>query len=61
MTGSVERLAKGEFTLEDFRKQLSQIGRLGPLQKVMGLIPGMGAPAAPERLTLNAPYVPERM
>jgi signal recognition particle subunit SRP54 len=38
-----ERLAKGEFTLEDFRKQLSQIGKLGPLQKVMGLIPGMGA------------------
>jgi signal recognition particle subunit SRP54 len=38
-----ERLAKGEFTLDDFRKQLSQIGRLGPLQKVMGLIPGMGA------------------
>jgi signal recognition particle subunit SRP54 len=38
-----ERLAKGEFTLEDFRRQLSQIGRLGPLQKVMGLIPGMGA------------------
>jgi signal recognition particle subunit SRP54 len=37
-----ERLRKGEFTLEDFRKQLSQIGRLGPLQKVMGLIPGMG-------------------
>ena len=38
-----ERLRKGEFTLEDFRKQLSQIGRLGPLQKVMGLIPGMSA------------------
>ncbi|MEX0611050.1 MAG: AAA family ATPase, partial [Pirellulales bacterium] len=38
-----ERLRKGEFTLEDFRNQLSQIGRLGPLQKVMGLIPGMGA------------------
>jgi signal recognition particle subunit SRP54 len=38
-----ERLRKGEFTLEDFRKQLSQIGKLGPLQKVMGLIPGMGA------------------
>jgi signal recognition particle subunit SRP54 len=36
-----ERLAKGEFTLDDFRKQLSQIGKLGPLQKVMGLIPGM--------------------
>ena len=37
-----ERLSKGEFTLDDFRKQLSQIGKLGPLQKVMGLIPGMG-------------------
>jgi len=36
-----ERLSKGEFTLDDFRKQLSQIGKLGPLQKVMGLIPGM--------------------
>jgi signal recognition particle subunit SRP54 len=38
-----ERLRKGEFTLDDFRKQLSQITRLGPMQKIMGLIPGMGA------------------
>ena len=37
-----ERLRKGEFTLDDFRKQLSQLGKLGPMQKVMGLIPGMG-------------------
>ena len=37
-----ERLRRGEFTLDDFRKQLSQIGRLGPLNKVMGMIPGMG-------------------
>jgi signal recognition particle subunit SRP54 len=36
-----ERLAKGEFTLDDFRKQMGQIGRLGPLQKVMAMIPGM--------------------
>ena len=36
-----ERLKKGEFTLDDFRKQMSQITRLGPLQKVMGMIPGM--------------------
>ena len=40
-----ERLKKGEFTLDDFRKQLSQIGKLGPLQKVMGMIPGMGGMA----------------
>ncbi|MEM1304113.1 MAG: signal recognition particle protein, partial [Planctomycetota bacterium] len=38
-----EKLAKGEFTLDDFKKQLQQIGRLGPLQKVMGMIPGMGS------------------
>ena len=38
-----ERLQKGEFTLEDFRKQLSQMTKLGPLQKVMGLIPGHGS------------------
>ncbi len=37
-----ERLRKGQFTLEDFRKQLSQIGKLGPLEKILGLIPGMG-------------------
>jgi len=36
-----ERMKKGEFTLEDFKKQLSQIKKLGPMQKVMGMIPGM--------------------
>jgi len=30
-----------EFTLDDFRKQMSQINRLGSLQKVLGRIPGM--------------------
>ena len=38
-----ERLRQGEFTLDDFKKQLMQIKRLGPLQKVISLIPGMGA------------------
>ncbi len=37
-----ERLRKGEFTLEDFKKQLLQMKRLGPMQKIVGLIPGMG-------------------
>ena len=36
-----ERMIKGEFTLDDFKKQLSQIKKLGPMQKVMGMIPGM--------------------
>jgi signal recognition particle subunit SRP54 len=36
------RLRKGEFTLDDFRKMLGQTKKLGPLNKVMGLIPGLG-------------------
>jgi signal recognition particle subunit SRP54 len=37
-----ERLSKGVFTLQDFRQQLDQIQRLGPLNKIMSLLPGMG-------------------
>ncbi len=37
-----ERLQKGEFTLDDFRSMMSQMGKLGPLGKIMGMIPGMG-------------------
>ncbi len=37
-----ERLKKGEFTLDDFRKQLKQIKKLGPMQKVLSMLPGMG-------------------
>jgi signal recognition particle subunit SRP54 len=37
-----ERLQAGEFTLEDFKKMLAQTRRLGPLGKVLGMIPGMG-------------------
>ncbi len=37
-----ERLKSGEFTLDDFKAMLSQTRRLGPLGKVLGMIPGMG-------------------
>ncbi|MEX1041847.1 MAG: signal recognition particle protein [Pirellulaceae bacterium] len=37
-----ERLQKGQFNLDDFRKQLDQIARPGLMQKMMGLMPGMG-------------------
>lgn len=37
-----ERLKKGEFTLDDFRKMLGQTSRLGPLNSIIGMIPGMG-------------------
>ncbi|MCH2596640.1 MAG: signal recognition particle protein, partial [Pirellulales bacterium] len=42
MIAQEERMRKGEFTLDDFKKQLGQITKLGPLQKVRGMIPGMG-------------------
>jgi signal recognition particle subunit SRP54 len=36
------KLRKQEFSLEDFLDQLRQIRRLGPLQSLLGMIPGMG-------------------
>jgi signal recognition particle subunit SRP54 len=38
-----EKMAKGQFTLEDFLKQMRQLQRMGPLKDIMKLIPGMGA------------------
>jgi signal recognition particle subunit SRP54 len=42
MAKQEERLRKGEFTLDDFRRMLGQTKKLGPMNKIMGLIPGMG-------------------
>ena len=35
-------LGKGRFTLEDFLTSMRQVQRMGPLEQVMKLIPGMG-------------------
>jgi hypothetical protein len=35
------RLRQGEFTLDDFKKMLGQTKKLGPLNKIMSMIPGM--------------------
>src|SRR5213079_827943 len=35
------KMEKGEFTLDDFMAQMGQVKRLGPMGKVMGMIPGM--------------------
>jgi signal recognition particle subunit SRP54 len=35
-----KRLRKGEFTLEDFLQQLRMMRRMGPLQSLLGMIPG---------------------
>jgi len=37
-----EKLRKNEFTLDDFRKQLKTIRRMGPLASILGMIPGLG-------------------
>jgi signal recognition particle subunit SRP54 len=35
------KLEKGQFTLDDFMGQLQQVRKLGPVNKIMGMIPGM--------------------
>ena len=37
-----EKIRANEFTLEDFRDQLKTIKRMGPLEQIMGMLPGMG-------------------
>jgi len=37
-----EKLRKNQFTLDDFRKQLKTIRKMGPLESIIGMIPGMG-------------------
>jgi len=37
-----EKLRKNELTLDDFRSQLRTIKRMGPLESVLGMIPGLG-------------------
>ena len=36
-----ERLVAGEFNLDDFLKQLQQIKKMGPLGKLLDMVPGM--------------------
>jgi signal recognition particle subunit SRP54 len=36
-----QKLVKGEFDLEDFRDQLQQLKKMGPLGQLMDMIPGM--------------------
>lgn len=35
------KLEKGQFTLDDFMGQMQQVRKLGPVNKIMGMIPGM--------------------
>jgi signal recognition particle subunit SRP54 len=37
-----EKLRKNQFTLDDFRQQLRTIRKMGPLESILGMIPGLG-------------------
>jgi len=43
-----ERMRKSEFTLEDFLEQIQQMKKLGPLEEVMKMLPGMPKAALAE-------------
>lgn len=45
MEAQQQKLLKGKFTLVDFRDQLKQIRKMGPLREIMKMIPGMGKAA----------------
>ena len=39
------KLLKNEFTLEDFRDQLLRLKKMGSMEEILGMIPGLGAKA----------------
>jgi signal recognition particle subunit SRP54 len=41
-----ERMLSGEFTLEDFAQQLAQLKKMGPIGKIMDMLPGEMGKAA---------------
>jgi signal recognition particle subunit SRP54 len=38
-----EKIRANEFTLGDFRDQLRTIRKMGPIEQIMGMLPGMGS------------------
>jgi signal recognition particle subunit SRP54 len=39
----VRKVRRGEFTLEDYRDQMGQLRKMGPLDQVLAMLPGMGS------------------
>ncbi len=39
---AADRMMKGEFTADDFLKQIRQMKKLGSMESIMGMLPGMG-------------------
>jgi signal recognition particle subunit SRP54 len=47
------KIRKQQFTLEDFLVQMKQVRKMGPLQNVLGLMPGMGGKAMKQLREVN--------
>jgi signal recognition particle subunit SRP54 len=45
-----EKIIEGKFTLQDFMEQIEAMQKMGPLEKVAGMIPGLGMMKLPEGL-----------
>ena len=41
MAKTEEKLRKGQLTLEDFLDQMRQVKKMGPIQNILGMLPGM--------------------
>src|SRR3954453_2056644 len=52
-----KKLRHDDFTLEDFRDQLRTIKKMGPLEQIIGMLPGMGAM---KELTANREKVDDK-
>ena len=48
-----KKLRKRQFTLEDFRDQLSQVRKMGSLTDILGMIPGLGSNKQLKNLNLD--------
>jgi signal recognition particle subunit SRP54 len=39
----VEKMAKGQLTMDDFLSQMKSIRRMGPMKQLLGMLPGVGS------------------
>ncbi len=49
----LDKIRKDQFTLEDFRDQLRQIRKLGPLEQIIGMLPQVGPLKGLDRLQFD--------
>lgn len=38
-----EKMAKGQFTMDDFLDQLNSLRKMGPMKQILGMLPGVGS------------------